>query len=536
MAAEWGTGVATADPASRRTRISPWLANLLAFGLMVSMVLGWFSLQSREAQRLFLRDTGEHARLLADAVALHARGAVLAQQATESLLTGFLFDTARFIDYLDQVEPFNDDELTALAREKDLVVIRIERDGSRNRGRDEPRLEQPLDCRQTDRLQRFPNEHLALYGIATGNNACVWVGMDSRRFERIRDAVGLPRAIEAVSALPGVLAASLSGEVQDGLLDKQLAQPPEVTMDRDANGQPVARARVPLAGAYLDMTLDAGSLRRMQDRQLRAFLTFTGLLMLTGGLLSWLLYRRQQAHLGQIRDYERRLSQQREEAGLGRAAAAIAHEIRNPLNAIGMGLQRLQIEATELDPGHRRLVALVREAVERSNQSITGLLDYARTYQPQPEKLDLANLLRDILTLYQARFEQSGIDLDLRLPEQAWIEADTGLIRRVLDNLLRNVLEAQPEGGWLSLALIVNNDRVHLSTGNGGLDLPADRVQSILEPWFTTRPEGTGLGLAICRRIVAAHGGQLRVAAPREGELRLDLTLPRQIQRFSEEA
>ncbi len=521
--------VADAEPVSRRLRISPWLANLLAFGVMVAMVVGWFGHQSREAQRLFLRDAGEHARLLADAVALHARGAVLAQQATDALLTGFLGDTARFIGYLDQVEPFNDDELTALAREKELAVIRIQRAGNRNQGPADWRVEHPLDCARTQHLLRFPTQHIALYGLTTTDDACIWVGMDSRRFERIRDAVGLPRAIEAVSALPGVLSVDLRGQVRDELLDGEGTEPPAVVMDNGVDGQPVARARVPLAGASLNITLNASSLQRMQDRQLRAFLFFTALLVLTGGLLSWLLYRHQQAHLRQLRDFERRLSLQREEAGLGRAAAAIAHEIRNPLNAIGMGLQRLQIEARELEPEHRRLVSVVREALERSNQSISGLLDFARPYQPLAERLDLANLLRDVLALYQGRLEQAGIQVKLALPEQAWVQADTGLLRRVLDNLLRNVLEAQPGGGWLSLELSDTSSGVYLQSANGGLDLPADQVQRILEPWFTTRAEGTGLGLAISRRIIAAHGGQLTVSAPREGELQLVLTLPRRL-------
>ncbi|WP_242445596.1 histidine kinase dimerization/phospho-acceptor domain-containing protein [Chromatium okenii] len=93
--------------------------------------------------------------------------------------------------------------------------------------------------------------------------------------------------------------------------------------------------------------------------------------------------------------YERRLSRQREEAGLGRAAAAIAHEIRNPLNAMAMGLQRLQLEADELLPAHRRLLDIVFAAVGRTNSTVTGLLDYARPLHPRRERLALDALVSE---------------------------------------------------------------------------------------------------------------------------------------------
>ncbi len=227
-----------------------------------------------------------------------------------------------------------------------------------------------------------------------------------------------------------------------------------------------------------------------------------------------------------MRAYEQRLSQQREEAALGQAAAAIAHELRNPLNAMAMGLQRLQMEADELSGEHRRLVAVVLEAVGRSNRSVSGLLDYARLYRPRLEPVALGPLVDDLLTLYAGRLRTAGIALRCDLVMNEPIPGDPDLLRQVLDNLLRNAVEAQPDGGYLEIRLAPVAGGAELTLTNAGFTLPPEQAQRILEPWFTTKPGGAGLGLAISRRMIAAHGGRLTVATPRLGELELRLFLP----------
>lgn len=502
---------------------------MLAFGLMLALVVGWFYFQTREAQRLFLADAGEHARLMADAIALHARGAVLAQDATDTLLTGFLGGSARFIEYLDNIEPFRDDELTALAGELGLAVIRIERNDDTSLGHSGEPPRRSLDCSRLGQLVQLEEAQVAFFAVSrSGLPGCILVGTDSRQFEEIRDTIGLPRAMQAVQALPGVLRLELRGEVDPAALEHESRGPPAVEMGHLDDGRPVAEVDLPLGGASLTLTLDAGPLLQMHDRQWRAFLLFASVLTLTGGLLSWLLHRHQQRHLEQLRSYERRLSQQREEAGLGRAAAAIAHEIRNPLNAMGMGLQRLQLEATDLDQEHQRLVAVMRDALARSNQSITGLLDFARPCQPQLEHFQLGTLLLDTLALYRGQMTRSNIRFTEDIAEDTSIVADPGLLNRVLDNMLRNAMEAQPNGGWITLWLGSNRNRLSLVLSNGGLALSAEEVTRILEPWFTTRAEGTGLGMAISRRIIQAHGGSLDLTVPEPGTLQLQITLPRE--------
>jgi signal transduction histidine kinase len=515
--------------AERRARRLPalWLGNLLVFGLLIALAVGWFVVQTRQVQRGFVEDTAAHARLLADSVALHARGALLAQEITDEALTAFLANSARFADYLDGIEPFHADELSAFAVEAGLSVIRIVSADGAVQGPPDRQADGTTDCARLHRLLRRADRHTVLYGIPrTGAAGCVLVGMDSRRIDRLRAAVGLPRALDAVAALPGVLGVRLDGETDPALARDGATAPPRVSIRRLADGTPVARARIGVAGAELVLDLDAGALLRQRGRLWRELAVLALALTLAGGLGTWLLFRHQQAHDSQLRDFERRLSQRREEAGLGRAAAAVAHEIRNPLNAVAMGLQRLRLEAAGLDAGQRRLLDLLLEAVRRTDGTVTGLLDYARPCTPRREPVRLERLVQDRLALYAPRLDAAGVAVRAALAPMGEVAADPALLSRIVDNLLRNAVEAMPGGGALDIGLTRDRDGQRLALTNDGLAADIEPLERILEPWFTTKTNGTGLGLALSRRIAEAHGGRLGVDSPAPGRLRVRLWLP----------
>ncbi len=515
------------------------------FGLLFALVIGWFYLQTRQARQVFLDEAAARAHLLTDAVLLHARGAMLAQSATTTLLGRVLGNSARFVDYLDGIAPFDAAELAAFADEAGLAVIRIVRpDGSVQGPADRalPAAAQPdasgagaasgpPDCGRLDQVLRLPEAHLVLLGVARTGGGCVLVGIDGRQTEALESAIGLPRALEALAGLPGLAAVRMEGEPDPtaaGTLPGagKPSVRPNVSLRRLPDGAHLAQARAPVAGAILLLDLDAGPLDAMHERLWRQFIGFALVLGLAGGLGTWVLYRHQRAQERRLLHYERRLSREREEAGLGRAAAAIAHEVRNPLNAMAMGLQRLQLEAAELTPEHRRLVDLVQEAVRRTNGTVTGLLDYARALRPVPEPVRLAALIGDALALYRGRISAAGLVVTEDLAPAATAYADPWLLGQVLDNLLRNALEAAPAGSTLEVRAWAGSGTGAFSIANDGFTLPAAEAERCLEPWFTTKPTGTGLGLAISRRIIAAQGGSLHLAVPRAGQLCVTVELP----------
>ena len=201
---------------------------------------------------------------------------------------------------------------------------------------------------------------------------------------------------------------------------------------------------------------------------------------------------------------------------MGRAAASIAHEIRNPLNSLSMGLQRLHMEANELKDEHRQFIEIMLDAVRRTNSIVTGLLEYASPQYSASQEVRLDLLVQNILPLYQARCAQQGVTLKTEVACKDPIAGDPGRLSQVIENMLKNAVEAQPHGGFIDIAITRTTAGVIMAMTNGGFSLSSEDAERITEPYFTTKSSGTGLGLAIARRIITAHGGHLQVD-PRPG-------------------
>ena len=227
-----------------------------------------------------------------------------------------------------------------------------------------------------------------------------------------------------------------------------------------------------------------------------------------------------------MRRYERRLAHEQEDAALGRASAAITHEIRNPLNAISMGLQRLQMEADGLTCEQQGLLTTLRQAVGRTDGIVKELRRYAGPIVPKVAPIRLSDILKHILKLYQKICQDRGISVQTQLECNGSMLGDRGLLEEVVENLVKNALEASPAGGKINIRLSEIRGNVELSMENEGFELHESRALEIMEPYFTTKTQGSGLGLSIAHRIVRAHDGQMTVAVPRPGSLKISFNMP----------
>lgn len=502
--------------------LTAWQGSLLFFGLLIGLVLVYFFFQLRQLEHTFLSHAREHARTLATVIRHNARGALMAQSGIERVVKTFLGNSARFIDYLDSVEPFAPEELAEFAAETGLAGIRI------NRGASEAAEGPPgwaptavLECpSDIGGLTHRTTDHLFLLSWPrTDGPGCVLVGLPALPFERIQEEVGLPRLLPTLAETPGVHYVRL----------RETPAPPPAgeTVFVEKDGRRVAEARFPLAESTLVVGLDTHHFM-VRTRQLwTEFALFSVILALAGGLFSWLLHRLQKAHVRRVRHIERELARQREDAALGRSAAAIAHEIRNPLNAIGMSLQMLQMEESPpLSESSQELVGTMRHALSRTNAIVENLRSFARPLAPNPAPVALMAVADHVASLYRPACQAQAIDLQSEIAGSVMVNADSRLLEQALENLVKNGVEAQPEGGFLRLHLSVRNTEATLSVENGGFSLPPEQAERILEPYFTTKTRGTGLGLAIARRIADVHGGRLTLHLPSAGVIRIGLHLP----------
>ncbi|MDZ7700113.1 MAG: hypothetical protein U5R49_25360 [Deltaproteobacteria bacterium] len=391
--------------ADGRHKIPVWAANLFVFLVLFLGAMAYFLWQIQQARKDFFAHVREHALLVAEVVQLNAQGSLLSKKAVEEILEAFLSNTARFVDYLDQVEPFTPEELTAFAEEAGLTGIAIQRANGKDVVGPPEWLPHPsATCDSTASLQHMSNAHM--YVLAWHReSACIRVGMTDIGIRTLQEQLGLNHVIETIAAIPGMESVKVIPSTK--VPEKRRARPAVTIADEGASS--VAVARMPLAVGELVVTLDAGYLQRSVGRLWRDFFLFSTGLAVLAVLLSLILYQYQSGHLKEVQQFERRLAQERENASLGRAAAAIAHEVKNPLNTLGIGLQRLDLEAQGLSADERHQVALMLDAVKRANSSMDGLLKYARPKPPdiQPTRLD--RILEDLIDLYESRCDVAGI-------------------------------------------------------------------------------------------------------------------------------
>jgi two-component system, NtrC family, sensor kinase len=204
-------------------------------------------------------------------------------------------------------------------------------------------------------------------------------------------------------------------------------------------------------------------------------------------------------------------------AALGQLSAGIAHEVRTPLTSIKIFIQSLEKEI-DPDESQRKDFRIILKEIDRINENITRFLDFARPEEPLLQKIDLETLVRETINLLAAKIRNSGIRLDLSVPDgHPPIEGDPKQLTQVLLNLLLNAIEAMPEGGALTIrsSLEADPDGGHgflrlliRDTGHGISE--KDRPY-LFDPFFTTKPGGTGLGLSIVYSIVQKHQGRVEV-------------------------
>ncbi len=222
--------------------------------------------------------------------------------------------------------------------------------------------------------------------------------------------------------------------------------------------------------------------------------------------------------LTQVRTLEESSRRQDRLAAIGRMAASIAHEIRNPLAAMRGSIQMLRAEVDN-DSSQAELMEIILRESDRLNRIITDFLSYARPRSLTQSRVDVGDLLHQTFALLRHSPEiletQKIIE---ELPSEPLLaDADEGQLKQVFWNLSRNALQAMPQGGTLTASLKKNsNNRLRIAFADTGRGMSADQVEHLFEP-FSSTTGGTGLGLSIVYQIIRDHGGTINVRS-REGQ------------------
>jgi two-component system, NtrC family, sensor kinase len=215
-------------------------------------------------------------------------------------------------------------------------------------------------------------------------------------------------------------------------------------------------------------------------------------------------------------------------ATIGKMAAHITHEVRNPLSSIGLNLELLEEELSEADDGEpKQLLGAIQGEVERLSRIAEQYLAVAREPQLTLSRESVEDLLRECHAFVKPELERAGLKSNVEVePNLPLVDIDETQLRQALVNLIRNAREALPKGGHIRLSVSLHDGVLTIDVEDDGPGVPDAVRPSIFDPFYTTKRHGTGLGLAVTRSIVEAHGGKITCEPRAGGGTRFRISLP----------
>jgi signal transduction histidine kinase len=232
-----------------------------------------------------------------------------------------------------------------------------------------------------------------------------------------------------------------------------------------------------------------------------------------------------------LRTQEARLRRAESLAALTTMTAGVAHEIKNPLGAIGIHIQLIRkaiLGKTSVDPGLiLKNLDAVSEEVERLNKIVVDFLFAVRPMNIRPERIDINSLMREILDFIKVELTENKIKLEEKLTRHLpKIFADPKAIRQAVLNIIKNALAAMPGGGVITIATGKRDECVRLVISDTGMGIPQENLDKIFEPYFTTKEFGSGLGLTNVFKIIKEHRADISVDSQPGGGASFIITFP----------
>jgi signal transduction histidine kinase len=194
----------------------------------------------------------------------------------------------------------------------------------------------------------------------------------------------------------------------------------------------------------------------------------------------------------------------------GRLTRGVAHEVKNPINAIVLHLQLLRNKLSEQEPDTRRHMDIIDSEIRRLDRVVQTLVDFTRPRDLHLEEVDLRRLMEDVAQLAAPDAEQHGVTIERHMPEQALpIKVDVDLMKQAFLNVVINGVQAMPQGGLLTISARRENNAVVAEVRDQGGGIPKDMHDKVFELYFTTKKDGSGIGLAQTYQVLQWHYGSV---------------------------
>ncbi len=281
--------------------------------------------------------------------------------------------------------------------------------------------------------------------------------------------------------------------------------------------------------------LDRSSMDKSIAQNRQNIFIFMFFIVVIALLSMWLLYHDQNRHLAGIVEIERQLEKAERLSALGQLAAGVAHEIRNPLNAISMATQRLKRDFVPSDPqkvdDFQNLSGVIKDEIKRLNGIIEEFLTFSKSRRLELSNFSVTEVLQKIVSLIREEASTRGITIETKWRETpALISMDINKLQQAFFNLIKNAMESitEAEGKIIIMVNKEGKNYIVVSISDTGCGMTAEEIERIFNPEYTTKEKGLGLGIPLACEIIRGHGGDIRVISRKDKGTTFEVVLPRE--------
>jgi signal transduction histidine kinase len=478
--------------------------------------------------------------------------------ALEDAVIDYLLGIASMVDEGEAAHDISPSGLKTLAEEKGVKAIEILNESSNDPAKDPPEYG-PL-LKGTREMVILPfKEHKPgredLFSIAIRRRAgqgIIAVSIDYPQMKDLRRKFAIQNVIDTAGFGEGILSVSVfgpslspiahagQGEIGGGRSSPEYVQGEGKSISRLRSlpdGQEVLEVTktLHLGGepyGFMQVGLSAQGMRTILSSSKRNIILSVGVLLVLGIAGVTLIYIDQNRNLRKVREMEDRVRTAERLLSLGKLGAGVAHEVRNPLNAIAMAIQRLGREFLPREEGregeYHQIVRVIRDEIGRLNHIVERFVLFSK-----PHRLDIvlsspAEILENVSVLFAEEISAKSIsvckEIDPRLPP---LMVDKGRITQALINIVTNSIHAMEGGGNLTIrAELDGKDWVRIAISDTGRGIPEGEIERAFDYSYTTKEKGLGLGLPVAHKIVEEHGGRITLESHVEEGTTVSLFLP----------
>ncbi|CAM3894911.1 ATP-binding protein [Mesobacillus thioparans] len=239
-------------------------------------------------------------------------------------------------------------------------------------------------------------------------------------------------------------------------------------------------------------------------------------------IISWILLTRFQSYINAITAIHNDLRQKEKLAVIGQMAAAVAHEIKNPLSSL-KGFTQLQ---QEKDKGDDQYYPIMLNEIDRINSIVNDLLILGKPNTAVKTPKNLENIIDYVTSVIDPHAQRKDITINLDIKEPYFLLCDENQLKQVFINLIKNAMEAMPQGGTITIKAKPGSDHVKISVIDEGCGIHPDKLAKLGEPFYTTKNNGNGLGLMVTKKIIEEHDGNIDIQSELDKGTNVTITLP----------